>query len=102
MRSRGAQCVWQITKPISVVKPNFHALVGLDKGFVVNADLRSLRKRTFTNPKGQLAISVTIKNSKVPIFQHYVLKDNKSEAQHPLSMNPTLVGTIPRAATSVQ
>ena len=42
-------------KPISVVKPNFHALASLEKRFVGNTDLRSLRKLTSTNPKGQLA-----------------------------------------------
>ncbi len=50
----------RITKPISIVKPNFHALVGLEKGFVGNADLRSLRKLTSTDPKKQLATCVII------------------------------------------
>ena len=33
-----------MVKPIGVDKPNFHVLVGLEKEFVVNADLRSLHK----------------------------------------------------------
>ena len=52
----------RITKPISVVKPNFHALVGLEKGVVGNADLRSLHKLTSTNPKGQAS---NLRNSKI-------------------------------------
>ena len=39
---------------------HFHALVGLEKGFVGNADLRSLHKLTSTNPKGQLATCVIL------------------------------------------
>ena len=48
-RSSGAQCVW-----------HFQALVGLGKGFVGNADLRSLHKLTSTNPKEQLATCIML------------------------------------------
>ena len=44
-----------LVKPINVVKPSYHALVGQGKRRVGNADLRSLHKLTSTNPKGKLA-----------------------------------------------
>ena len=83
LRSRGARCAWQDELPplINVVKPKsyrerrllfltlmqigtrffvFALQLGWKRGFVVNADLRSLHKLTSTNPKGQLATHVII------------------------------------------
>ena len=85
LRSRGAQCAWQAELPqlISVVKSKsykerrllflipmqigtrfFAFALQLDwkKGFVVNADLRSLHKLMSTNLKGQLATYVSIRS----------------------------------------